>query len=451
MSNFYVGFGRVNITPDFPAPLSGYGSEQYRFHDRVLNELYYSAVAFTGTNGNTLLLTTYDNVWVPKPIRDDIAARVHKELGVDPAYFHLSATHTHSSIDLGFDREDVRSYVEQLKQKAVKACRLALEERKQAEIYVGETKTEGLNFVRHYYRADGSAAGDNFGVGNKSPIARHITEADNTLRLIKFVRTNDDGTPARDVAIINWQAHDHLTGGRDKKDLAADWSAAMCSYLEGGHDCFAVFFQGCGANINPKSYIASENRTTNYMEHGRLLAGYVNEIYDNEKLKKVKAGNVLSLTENLRAYINRAGTDQAEEARRVIEYRNAHGVDKECWRIALENGLHSPYQAGMILARSRIKEDYRDIPVSVYRIGDVGWASAPFELFDQTGREIREGSPFEMTLTQGYTDGHNYYLPTAAAFDYGCYEADITLYAKGTAENLRDKLIEMLKKTHRML
>jgi len=67
-------------------------------------------------------------------------------------------------------------------------------------------------------------------------------------------------------------------------------------------------------------------------------------------------------------------------------------------------------------------------------------------MFDQTGRETREASPFEFTVTQGYTDANYSYLPTAAAFEYGCYEADTARCAKGTAEGVRNKMVEMLER-----
>ena len=446
MGDFKVGFGRVNITPDFPVPLASYGTSKNRIHDRVLNELYFTAVAVTGTNGKTLLLTTYDITQVRADMRDDLAERVQKELGIDPDYFHLSGTHTHSSVDIWFDSDEIRAYVEDMKRKAVKACRLALEDQKKAEIYVGETKTDRLNFVRHYIRADGTVTGDNYGYQSKAPSVKHLTAADNTLRIVKFVRQNPDGTPARDVVAVNWQAHDHLTGGGKKRDLAADWSGAMRSWLESQHDCFATFFQGCAGNVNPHSRIANENRTLNYLEHGRLLAGYVNEIYDNEKLKKLNAGEVATYREVFRAKKNTAESEKLANAKKLWAFRKVHGVDDACKALALELGFHSPYHATAIVARSEMKEDYFDIPLWVFRIGDLGWTAAPFEMFDQTGAQIRAASPFPFTVTQGYTDANFYYMPTETAFGYGCYEADTARYACGTTEGIRDKMVEMLQK-----
>ncbi len=446
MSDFRVGFGRVNITPDFPAPLDSFGNPALRIHDRVLSEIYFTAIAITDENDKTLMLTTYDITQCRADYREEVAKRLEEELQIDPDYFHLSGTHTHSSVAIYFDDPNVKRWRKDLVDKGVKACKMAMEDRKPAEIYVGETRAPGLNFVRHYMRADGTITGDNYGYISKAPSVKHMTKADDSLRIIKFVRKNADGSEARDVVLVNWAAHNHLTGGQKKTDLSADYSGALRSYLESEHNCFAAFFQGCAGNLNEKSRISKENITLNYLEYGRLLANHINEIYDNEKLTKLNSGPVVSIVETVKAEVNRDGLEKLKDAKRVKDYRTAHGTTPECKQLAIDLGFHSPAHAAGIVARSNIKEDYVEVPLRVYKAGDIAWSAAPFEMFDKTGKEIREASPFPFTFSQGYTDANFYYLPTDESFEYGCYEVDTTRYKRGTAEMVRDKLIEMLKK-----
>ena len=444
MDKFKVGFAKVNITPDFPVPLGGYGSEKTRIHDRVLNEIYFTAIAITDPFDTTLIVASFDMVHCRNEFYEKIVAAVEKELGIPREYFHLSGTHTHSSVAAPTDENGLQAYFDDVIKKGIKACRLALSDRKPAQMYVGETKTERLNFIRHYYREDGTVTSDNYYTGSKAPIVKHITEPDETVRVIKFVRENEDGSEARDVLLINWQVHNHLTGGAKTRDLAADCVGAICKAIESRHNVHAAYFQGCAGNLNEVSRIKSENRTYNYIEYGMFFADYIDKIYDNENLTPMPAGKIKCIREKLTININRAEEDRLEDAKKVMAYRSKYGVNDECKELAKEMGFHSPYHATAIFNRSYIEEQTYDVFVNAYRIGEIGWVTAPFEVYDQTGVDTRLQSPFKFTFTQGYTDGANSYMPTRAAFQYGCYEADITKNAEDSAEKLCNKWVEML-------
>ena len=52
------------------------------------------------------------------------------------------------------------------------------------------------------------------------------------------------------------------------------------------------------------------------------------------------------------------------------------------------------------------------------------------------------GSPFELTFL---LTGNSSYIPSDRAYNHRCYEADTGFYARGSAEILVDKYVEMLK------
>src|SRR5690606_31506766 len=62
------------------------------------------------------------------------------------------------------------------------------------------------------------------------------------------------------------------------------------------------------------------------------------------------------------------------------------------------------------------------IPLQAFRIGTLGIASAPFEIFAETGLEIKAKSPFETTFTIELANGAYGYLPTPEQLDLGGYE-----------------------------
>src|SRR5699024_10729869 len=66
--------------------------------------------------------------------------------------------------------------------------------------------------------------------------------------------------------------------------------------------------------------------------------------------------------------------------------------------------------------------DSIDVPVQTFKIGDLGIAAAPFEVFAKTGLEIKKKSPFKKTFTIELANGSYGYLPTPDQFKYGGYE-----------------------------
>jgi len=62
------------------------------------------------------------------------------------------------------------------------------------------------------------------------------------------------------------------------------------------------------------------------------------------------------------------------------------------------------------------------VPLQAVRIGDLGIAAIPFEVFAEIGLEIREKSPFRPTFTISHANGSYGYLPTPRQHELGGYE-----------------------------
>ncbi|NLB26859.1 MAG: hypothetical protein GX820_09240, partial [Bacteroidales bacterium] len=60
--------------------------------------------------------------------------------------------------------------------------------------------------------------------------------------------------------------------------------------------------------------------------------------------------------------------------------------------------------------------------IQTFRIGDLGIAAIPFEVFAETGMEIKEKSPFASTFTIELANGWYGYLPTPEQHELGGYE-----------------------------
>ena len=92
MSKLQLGFGRADITPTFPVPLTGYGNEAKRYSETVLDPLYATCLAFTDEDGSTALVYAVDMLYMSNWIRPVIGEAV----GLPVERIQLSGSHTHA-------------------------------------------------------------------------------------------------------------------------------------------------------------------------------------------------------------------------------------------------------------------------------------------------------------------------------------------------------------------
>ena len=101
----------------------------------------------------------------------------------------------------------------------------------------------------------------------------------------------------------------------------------------------------------------------------------------------------------------------------------------------------SVYQARAIISRSKMGPT-RTMELNTIRIGGVGIAVGTYEMFSESGLEIKAGSPYEYTMVM---TSNSSYMPSRRAYANRCYESDTGFYAEGTAEMMVEKYLEMLR------
>ena len=107
-------------------------------------------------------------------------------------------------------------------------------------------------------------------------------------------------------------------------------------------------------------------------------------------------------------------------------------------------GFASRYEVGAIIKRANMGET-SPLPLYCISFGDVAFASAPFEMFNTNGAQLRTDSPYPMTFNCSYTNGACGYMPSAVAFDHGGYEYDTCYFEKGTGERCVNESVRILK------
>jgi len=421
---FRVGYSRVDINPTEPVDL-GNG----RFATKILEPIFGTCTAVTDETGNTVLLLATDLQRASDTYVNGARRLISQATGVPESQIYISASHTHSSVFVdSATMPSVAKYDTQLILWLVQAAEEAMADRMPAELYYGSVETENMNFVRHYKYLDANGKtqyfGSNFGKETINNTTSHATDADPTLHLIRFAREG-----AKDVVMANFRAHPTISQGNH---ISSDWVGSWRTSLELQYDCRFVFFQGAGGNVNSSSKLADEKRTTDYNEYGAIMADYSLECLSN--MTKAENTRIRTAQTMLEAKVYHE-TDSLYEA--------ALGLTGDSFK---ENsfGIRSKHHASHIIDRYR-RGETEQLELNAVAIGNaVAFVTAPDELFDTNIVELEAQSPFAMNFALTLTNGHMGYLPSLIAWEYTCYETDVTTYVPGTAEQVRDAFLSML-------
>ena len=99
-TRWLAGAAKVDITPDYPVRLSGYGSRRMEF-EGVEQHIFAKALAMRAGDGPFAIIITVDNCGVPGHIRDEVARRLKVKRGVPDERIAMCSSHTHSAPMLG--------------------------------------------------------------------------------------------------------------------------------------------------------------------------------------------------------------------------------------------------------------------------------------------------------------------------------------------------------------
>jgi len=440
-----AGFSRVNMNPTEPIPLGGYGNDDARFHETIGQDICVTAVALTDARAQTVLLLSIDLVNADTPLCEGIRKRIYADTGIGNIY--ICAVHSHAAPSVRrTDMACIRRYNALVCDRCSQAVQEALKDRKSCSLYTGSIEARDLNFVKHYKALDPktgeiSVLGDLFGEPTGKVHLEHMSKADPTVHLVRFVRSG-----GKDIVLTNFRAHPHFDGGSKKYLLSSDYIGAFRVALEALEGCHAVYFQGACGNINATSRMAGEQQYHTAKSYGLALAATVSEGLARH-MKPCPSGFIQTAQFTVMAQLQKSAPQLLAAAKQVQQLWKSTYDYKQCNDLGKAFGIRSPYHAGAIIAgKDRTPEDGRLILNTVTVGSALAFVTFPGEMFDTLSMRIEDNSPFPTTLLLGYCNHNMSYLPSMQAYNYSCYETDITRFAPGTGEQVADTCIAHLKK-----
>jgi hypothetical protein len=144
-----VGVAKVDVTPDYPVRLSGYGGRRTE-HEGVSQCIFAKALAFGSDAEGPAVLLTVDNLGVPAAMRSEIAKRLAAKTQVVDSRLAICSSHTHRapmlagvapnlfSMDIPTDHwERIQRYSEEFTDRLEQAALAALADRQPAHLAWG--------------------------------------------------------------------------------------------------------------------------------------------------------------------------------------------------------------------------------------------------------------------------------------------------------------------------
>jgi hypothetical protein len=283
-----VGVAKVDITPEYPVRLSGYGSRRTE-SEGVAQRLWAKALAIGDQqHGGPAVLITVENCGVPGSMADEVCQRL-ESLRLRREQLVVSSSHSHSAPWLpGFapflagepvpaeHQQRMQQYRQELTDKMVQAASQALQNRQPARLAWAQGRVAFA--ANRRVLKDGVWVG--FGVQANGPVDE---------RLPVLVAKDVAGKPLAIVA--NYACHCTTLGG-DFNQICGDWSGFAQEDIE--HDfagAVALLTIGCGADANPEP----RGKLEFCRQHGRALADEVQRLLGGE-LKPVSGEPACRLT-----------------------------------------------------------------------------------------------------------------------------------------------------------
>ncbi len=330
------------------------------------------------------LLFNLDLRGIANQMADYSAQLLEKKLGIPAERVFLNCSHTHTSVDTT-DDPDVLRWRSEVFFKQLPVCAIeALNDLKPAKAFGGVSlMEEGVTFVRRYLTDNGTYV-TNAVVG----AVAHESEADREMRTIRFEREG-----GKDVVVVNYQTHYGSVSSLYPDSVSADWVHPFRENTEAELDCHFAYINGAGGNLNFQSPFEGERK---YSTFEKAIPSFVQTVKDCiGKEEKLATGKIQS-------------------------------------EISVYNG------------KKLNGEGTRELTFRAVGIGDMGFAAAPYEMFDMHGVQIRQESPYKMTFISAYTGGRNSYVPHAEGYEHGGYEAEVSYFAPGSGEEFVGELLRML-------
>lgn len=433
-----VGAAEVDITP--PVGTAMAGSLIPRTSEGVDDPLTVKAIVLE-SNGVKIAYALFDLAMLSRQEGDAGVALAAERTGIPEAHIVWAASHTHSgpytapifgAVEGGIDEE----WLAGIPEKFAEAVTKAHDARRPARM----SRERGYCFtVTHNRRLkykDGREI-NTWLLNRGEEDVQCLGSAgviDPEVGILCFDDEND-----RPIAVL-WHYSLH-TNSHFGSNFSADYPGVVAGHLREklGPDVTSIFVPGTFGDTNPMGGMpeTSAHSVATGRAHCAFVGGELAKVILNRLEKRTprdEAPALAAVKEEISVPYRDFTVDQEDRIR-----ASQWGAENEdVFRRELE-----------IMRREGITE--ANTFIQAWRIGEVGFASLPGEVFLEWGLKIKEESPFPWTFPVELGGDYLGYMVTEQAWNAGGYESLICRSARPSVEGVAamvDKALELLQKLY---
>ena len=392
-----AGTAKIDITPDKPVTMAGYGSRK-GLSTAVHDPLSARVLAFE-KGGNRLVLVATDLIGFYSGTADYMRTAILKELDLEPGELFLTAIHTHAGPGLTTDRDRGHAnnveYTEWLRPRLIEAIGQALDAMEPVNVALGVGSCPiGVNRRELRVNRDGTTSivlGRNpYGPTDKEVLVMNVAKAGGALVAVAF----------------DYATHGTSLGGRNYT-ISGDVLGLAEQFAEKvlGSAVIVPAFAGASGNIDPWfRVLPAFNTEPGWIPEPVLLGTFLGE----------------EVVHVCRGIEEPSSADRIATAFRALELPAKSDEDE-----AKEAG-------------------HRPLNVTVARLGDVAFVGLGAEVLTEIGMAIKAGSPCRHTFVITHCNGAASYLVPKELHVEGGYEVRTSPFAPRAADIVVREAIRML-------
>lgn len=404
MEKLYLGVAREKITPEIGSQLYGYGPDV--FSESVADDL--TVTAFYFKQGETKALMLSATVCLIKTeLSQAIISLLAEKFNIPKQNCILSATHTHSGPNMagveGWGDIDKKYCDEIFIPNALASTEKAIENAQPVKMAVAKGDSlVGVN-RRELNEKNDIVLGQN-PWGSFNPVMTVISFSD----LV--------GKPVANM--IHYGAHGTASGRNH--EITRDWSGVMTDALEKHSGAVTAFFNGPEGDVGPRLSNGKTVGNLSYMRELGELAGK-DAIGVFSKISNYCDVDLSASTQNLVIPLKkRMPLQKAEEM--LLEYKNR---TENCGAM-----MKSHFEEVIESYKSEFDDKSAvEVEQTLIALGDIVFASFPYELFSEIGMRINKLVQTKSVLSLSNSNGSEGYYITRDVACRGGYEVNMFLYA----------------------